>query len=314
MKLRSFDLNLLVAFDHLMREKNVSRAADALFLTQSAMSHSLNRLREQLDDPLLVATKGGMQPTSKAKSLEQPVREWLAAIEQGLMNDSHFDPATSCKQFVLASSDYVEYAFLPSLMRRLAEQAPGVDVVLMRIDSDDIGEALACGEIDAAIHLFNLKARRDLLMEKIAAEEPVVLMRTDHPQINAHELSLDQYLDLPHAVVDSMELSKEVQNLLMEQGLERRVQLRVPHFLSAPIILAESDMLATVPTYIARRFIQGGRLKIASLPLDLGYFPVHLYWHKLRDQDPAQQWWRQQLIAVGQELTGQRKVEGRDQL
>ena len=310
MKLRDFDLNLLVAFDCLMREKSVSKAAQALYLSQSAVSHSLNRLRDKLGDPLLVATKGGMLPTARAIELEQPVREWLTAIEQQLAEKT-FDAKTSQARFVLASSDYMEYAFLPSLIKQLGSSAPQVDLMLKYIEPGDIDQALARGEIDAAVRLFNTKSRRDIVSEKIAAEEPVVLMQKEHPRVPGFHLDLQQYLSEPHLVIDSMELSREVESLLSEQQLQRRIQLQVPSFLSAPIILAESDMLATVPTYIARRFIQGERLKIASLPLQLGYFPVMLSWHKFKDQDPAQQWFRQQLVAVGQELVTQRRVEGR---
>lgn len=310
MKLREFDLNLLVAFDCLMRERSVSKAAQALYLSQSAVSHSLNRLRDKLGDPLLVATKGGMLPTARALELEQPIREWLTAIEQQLAEKT-FDAKTSRVQFVLASSDYVEYAFLPSLVERLSLSAPQTDLMLKYIEPGNIDQALARGEIDAAVRLFSTENRRDIVSEKIAVEEPVVLMKKEHPRLSGFHLDLQQYLSEPHLVINSMELSREVEVILTEQKLQRRIQLQVPSFLSAPIILAESDMLATVPTYIARRFIQGERLKIASLPLQVGYFPVMLSWHKFKDLDPAQQWFRQQLVAVGQELTAQRQVEGR---
>jgi DNA-binding transcriptional LysR family regulator len=311
MDLRRFDLNLLLVFDLLMRERSVSKAARGLFVSQSAMSHSLNRLREQLDDPLLVATKGGMLPTPRALSLEQPVREWLAMLEQGLSADSSFDPASSSQSFVLGSSDYMEYVFLPPLLQRLQSQAPGINIELRKIADADTAGALARGEVDACLQLFDVHPERGLLSKTIATEQPVVLMRSDHPAVNGHQLSLEQYLSLPHAVVDTLELSREVESLLSQRGLSRRVQLQVPNFLSAPIIIAETDLLATLPTYIARRFIHGGRLKIASLPLDLGYFPVNLCWHKVRDQDPSQRWLRQQFVAVAEQLIEQRKVLGR---
>jgi len=310
MKLREFDLNLLLVFDCLIREKSVSKAAQALYLSQSAVSHSLKRLRDKLGDPLLVATKGGMLPTARALELEQPVREWLATIEQQLAEKT-FDAKTSQAQFVLASSDYVEYAFLPSLIKRLGLAAPQVDLMLKHLEPGEIDQALARGEIDAAIRLFSTENRHDVVSKKIAVEEPVVLMQKTHPRLPGVDMDLQQYLSEPHLVIDSMELSHEVELLLAEQQLQRRVQLHVPSFLSAPIILAESEMLATVPTYIARRFIQGERLKIVPLPLQMGYFPVMLSWHKFKDQDPAQQWFRQQLKMVGQELIDQRRVEGR---
>jgi DNA-binding transcriptional LysR family regulator len=128
MNLRNFDLNLLVAFDALMRECNVSRAAEKMFVSQSAMSHSLNRLRQLIDDPLLVRTSGGMKPTARALSLVEPVRKALQDIEQCIHSPLTFDPKLSHRRFVIAGNDYVEYLVVPPLVDQIREHASGVDL------------------------------------------------------------------------------------------------------------------------------------------------------------------------------------------
>ncbi len=301
MDLRRFDLNLLLAFDALMRERNVSKAAKRLFVSQSAMSHSLRRLREGLGDALLVPTKGGMQATPRAMELEPRVRGLLLDIEYTLSTPIAFDPSRSQQRFVLGSTDYVEYVFLPPLINHLSHVAPGVDIVLKRFDHRETDLHLAEGDIDVAIDLQQREVASGVESSLIANDHPVALLRVDHSQIE-NELSLERYASLPHVVVDSMELSEEIDSVLAREGLSRRVQLRSPNFLSAPQMLATTNMVTALPSHIARCFTRGGRLQVKPLPIEVGVFPINLYWHRILNDDPAQQWFRQQLLNIGGQL------------
>lgn len=302
MDLHRFDLNLLLAFDALMRELSVTKAAQRLFVSQSAMSHSLGRLRKHLDDPLLVAVKGGMKATARAAELEPLVRAILLGINHALSTPQQFDPASSRHRFVLGSTDYAEYVFLPPLMQRLAGLAPNVDIELKHFDANKISQHLAEGDLDVALRLFSPEPMSGIYTEQVMVETPSVLLRVDHPAVKGGELSLEQYVSLPHVVIDSLELTAEIESILARHGLARQVKLRTPNFLSAPIILAETDMLATLPLNIANRFIHGGRLKVVPLPMELAHVPINLCWHSVLHNDPAQQWFRQQLLEVGREL------------
>ena len=132
--LRTFDLNLLVAFDVLMRELNVTRAAEQMFITQSAMSHVLHRLRQQLNDPLLVKTPTGMKPTERALVLIEPVRVLLLSMEQLIQPPLEFEASTSQRRFVLAATDYMEFLLIPALSGLIDQIAPNIDIHVKRTD------------------------------------------------------------------------------------------------------------------------------------------------------------------------------------
>lgn len=148
MNIQTFDLNLLRVLDALLRERNVSRAAERLALSQPAVSNALNRLRELLDDPLLVRAGRAMQPTPRALALEAPIRAALRQIEQSLGDGEGFDPGRSRQRFTVAVTDYVELICMPALMRRLSERAPGISIAIQHLTPTLPAEALDKGELD----------------------------------------------------------------------------------------------------------------------------------------------------------------------
>ena len=154
MNIYNFDLNLLRVLDALLRERNVSRAAERLSLSQPAVSNALNRLRELLDDPLLVRAGRAMQPTPRALALEAPIRHALQQIEHSLIAGEAFDPARSQQRFRIAVTDYVELVCMPALMRRLAEHAPGIQLAIQHLTPTLPVEALDNGEVDLVLGRF----------------------------------------------------------------------------------------------------------------------------------------------------------------
>ncbi|MHC3969199.1 LysR family transcriptional regulator, partial [Pseudomonas aeruginosa] len=160
MNIQTFDLNLLRVLDALLRERNVSRAAERLALSQPAVSNALNRLRELLDDPLLVRAGRAMQPTPRALALEAPIRAALRQIEQSLGDGEGFDPGRSRQRFTVAVTDYVELICMPALMRRLSERAPGISIAIQHLTPTLPAEALDKGELDLVLGRFeNVPAR-----------------------------------------------------------------------------------------------------------------------------------------------------------
>lgn len=300
MKLKGIDLNLLAAFDVLMAEKNVTRAAHRLHISQSAMSHTLRRLRELLEDPVLISTPGGMVPTARAVQLIKPVRESLGILERTLQPPADFNPVTSDACFVIGSTDYVEYVLLPPLMKHLAAAAPNVSIRLKRFSLSGIEKEMEEGGLDVVIRLEGKKNSR-FCRARILDEIPVILVRTGHPLVG-EAISRELYEKLRHIVIDSFEISPLIQQILQGRKLDRIVTLRSPNFLSAPIILAESDMIATLPLKIAQRFVKGGRLKIVPFPMDVREFHLEMVWHALLDKDPAQLWFREQIATVAEAL------------
>lgn len=299
-ELRQFDLNLLVAFDLLMQEQNVSRAAERLFVSQSAMSHILQRLRQQLDDPLLVKTPAGMKPTERAYALVDPVRAILREVERLIRLPEAFDPATSQRRFVIAATDYMDFLVVPPLIERIARQAPSVDIHIKRTEVPFPAQELEAGELDVVLGFEAiLKPAGYLNCDKLFEDRMTCLMREGHPPDGEDQLSLDEYVAMKHMLISRTGTRVGViDEWLAERGLERRIALIVPHFLPAPFIVAKTDMLLSLPLRIAERFVKLAPLKILPVPIDLPNYDLVMVWHPLREKESAHRWLREQILAV----------------
>lgn len=302
-ELRNFDMNLLLAFDLLMKELNVSRAAEKMFISQSAMSHILQRLRRQLDDPLLVKTPTGMKPTERALSLVKPVAMVLREVEVLIRSPERFDPASSQRRFVIAATDYIEALILPKLVQRISSQAPGIDIDFKRTGTLFPSMPLEQGETDVLLGFeVMLNPPKHFNCEKLFDDYFVCVSRIGHPKVT-QTLSLEEYIALPHILVSRTgSNSGQVDAWLTEHGRERRVALTVSHFLSAPMIAANSDMVLAFPRRTAEQFAQMIPLQIVPLPIDLPRYDSVMVWHPLRDKEPAHCWLREQIRAVCREL------------
>ena len=299
-KLRNVDLNLLVAFELLMRERSVSRAADKMSITQSAMSHVLHRLRQQLDDPVLVKTTHGMQPTERALSLIEPVRKVLQEIEQLIRPPASFDPAISQQRFVLAATDYLEFLVLPPLIERLVHLAPSVDIHVLRTESEFPIENLENNSVDMVLGFeVVLSAPARFRRLKLFDDRIACVVRADHPLAREQQLTLEKYLAANHMLISRTGTDTGIiDDWLAAQRLERRIGLIVPHFLSAALIVAQTDMVLSLPLRIGQQFTALAPLKILPLPFDLPVFNLVMIWHPLREKEPGQLWLRDQIREV----------------
>jgi DNA-binding transcriptional LysR family regulator len=299
-ELRNFDLNLLVAFDLLMREQNVSRAAERMFVGQSAMSHILQRLRQQLDDPLLVKTSTGMKPTDRALALIDPVRIVLRDVERLIRAPEDFDPAKSQRRFVVAATDYMEVLVLPALVERIIRQAPNVVIHVKRTEPTFPEGELEANELDVVLGFEAiLKPAGYLISEKLFDDRVTCLVSRRHPANEGVRLTLDEYLSMRHMLISRTGTRIGViDEWLAEKGLERCIALIVPHFLSAPLIVAKTDMVLSLPERIAKQFVGLAPLRILRVPIDLPAYDLVMVWHPLRENDPAHRWLREQILAV----------------
>lgn len=307
--LARLDLNLLVAFDVLLVERSVTRAARRLGLTQSALSHMLGRLRRMLDDELLIKTPGGMVPTALALDLEAPLRGALHEIEQALRSRPRFEPATSRRQFTLASADYGTLVVVPRLMRRVAAAAPGVSLTVLPLNADSPQE-LATGMLDLVLGAIPPDVP-DVMGRRLVDEQFICLVRGDHPQVRS-KLSLDQYCALSHVLISPMGGgSTWVDPVLERLGRRRHIALRVPHYLVAPLIVAETDLIVTVARRVARALRGSLQLREVAPPVAIPGFSVSMYWHPGRSEDPGHRWLREQLIAVAGDVAKEDKGRGK---
>jgi DNA-binding transcriptional LysR family regulator len=314
-QLAAIDLNLLVAFDALARERNVTRAAGRVGVTQSAMSHSLARLRELLGDALLVRGAAGMTLTARAQALVVPLRSALVTLGRALAEPATFEPATARRTFSLASPDLFDVLAVPRLLERVRREAPAVDLTVMTVNDRRLSERLETGELDVAIVPEVEGARSEravltaggLVRRTILRDGLVCLLRGDHPALGrarrAPRLSLEAYAAASHIVVSPSGAGPgPVDHALEQRGLHRRVALRIPAFYSALAISEASDLILTAPTSLARLVPAGSALVAVAPPLPLPEHGLQLMWHERFSSDPGQRWLREVLVEVAASL------------
>jgi DNA-binding transcriptional LysR family regulator len=297
MNLSRIDLNLLVAFDALLSEQSVTRAAQRLGLSQPAMSSALGRLRLLLDDAVLIRTPNRMVPTARAMELVGPVRQILQQIESAFVTPAPFEPSTSTRRFRVATNDYVELVLLPPLLRELSRSAPGVALDVVQLGPDYPEEMLQTGKLDLAIG-FAHSVPAELHSQILIKDRFICAVRADHPAVG-RRLTVRQYAELPHVMVSQRGgITGIVDQALAMHGLERRVAATVPHFLAAPHVVAHSDHIVTLAERVARSFAGFLPLRLIKPPLVLPGFRIAMAWHARAEHDPAQKWLRETLKAV----------------
>ncbi|MBA3588141.1 LysR family transcriptional regulator [Methylibium sp.] len=301
MNLRTLDLNLLLVFDAIYGERSISKAAHKLHLSQPTVSNALARLRERLQDPLFERSAQGMWPTPRAKKLADPIRQALNVLERGLRGDEAFDFARSDREFVIAVEDYGEAVILPGFIKWLAEVAPNIRIRIRPESSAQLKAELREGAVDLALDYFVLteSAYRNTC---VLTETLLSLTRRDHPLVS-ERLTLELYLALPHVVLAAPSNARPMIDLaLHKRGLQRRIAVRVPHFVSMPVIVQTTDMIGTVPRRMAYLYADNFRLKSHAVPLRIPQFPVYLIWHESVESDEGHQWFRNHLMEFCQRL------------
>lgn len=306
MNLQSIDLNLLVVLEALIEERNVTRAAKRVGLSQPAMSNALARLRRTFDDPLLMRTAEGMTPTPVAQSLIVPVRAALAQLRAALEEKSLFDPTASERTFHALTSDYAEITLFAPLLGALRRTTDAVKVRILRATSvfEPPSVSALADSFDVAIGFYPnvLSLDTRLHSETLWEEENVCIASANHPTIRGH-ISLKQFAEAEHvAQFYKPQGPGIVDTLLQQKGYVRRIAVHSPHFAALPFLVSETDLIATVPRRIAQLFQRQLRLQILPLPLDLPPFRLTSLWHQRHHSDPAHQWFRQYILTTAEKL------------
>ncbi|QSX75413.1 LysR family transcriptional regulator [Lysobacter arenosi] len=296
-----YDLNLLPVFLALMEERNVTRAAARLGITQPALSNALVRLRDMLQDPLFIRERYGMQPTQKAESLAPGIAAAVASLDELILGQQGFDPAKAERLFTIAPNSYVEFVLVPAIVARLRERAPGIRLRLTPYGTDLAETGAISGE--TAMVLGRIVDPPDnLVVQHLMDDGLACVVRADHPQVNKR-LSRKQYEQLKHVnVLPAGRLRAGLFQALERQGLRRDVAVSVTHFLAIPEMLAVTDYCTTLPMQICRHLAGDARLKVLPAPVDLGTFPTEMAWHVRYRHDPAHQWLRALISEVAAEI------------
>ena len=295
--LRNIDLNLLVVLDALLTEKHVTRTGARLHLSQPAISHSLSKLRVLLDDPILIRQGSEVVLSALAQNLQAPLKEILSQIEILLGKSIDFVPANSHRTFRLAMSDYGAAIVLPKLLRQLRAEAPNTTLVVTQDSRHGMFEQITQGKIDLALGVFpNLSA--DISSEVLFEETfSCLLDRSTLPASGL--LDLDNYLLRPHISVSVDGCSNgEIDRLLRDEGLQRRIAVSVPHWRTAPSMISNTDLILTVATRTLHNALLDEELVSLSPPLPIPPFPFVQIWHNRFGEDPAHMWLREQVRHV----------------
>lgn len=303
--LEGLDLNLLVALRALLAERHVTRAAARIGLSQPAMSHALSRLRELLGDPLLVRTAHGMKPTARAEAMTAPLERALDDLGRVLASPAPFEPRLSKRTFHIATDDYMELVLLPRFLAQLWAEAPNVDIRVVSL-STRANEDLAEGRLDLAMGVIGQFGRPEppqgIRVQRLISDRFVCVVRDDHP-VAKKRLSLEDFVALPHALVAPRGASGGiVDTALARMGKQRRVAIQVPHFLVAPHVVRETDLVLTLAERIARSLAPLLGLRQIAPPLELEGFSMSMVWHERQHGDPAHAWLRGIFTAVAKSL------------
>lgn len=310
MNLDKIDLNLLVYLDVLLRERNVTRAASALGLSQPAMSNSLRRLRETLNDPLLVRTSEGMIPTERAQSLQPLVQQILALTEQAISPSTEFDALSSDRVFRIMTSDYGESTLIPRVLARLHKEAPSV-VLDILTPSDMSFNEVEQGQVDLVINRFDTLPQafhqvtlwRDSFSCLLSADNPIAL-----------NFSLENYLQAQHVWVSKTGMGagmgltpKDTKRLgwvdeaLQKTGQQRRISVFTRHYQSAALMAAQENLVVTIPSRAAQAQQKNPMIVERKPPFEIPSFELKMAWSPLLQHNAAHRWIRRLIIDVAQE-------------
>ncbi len=289
-KLDRLDLNLFRVFDTVYRERNLTHAAEILCLSQSAVSHAVGRLRVSLGDPLFVREGQGVVPTPLADRLWPDVKEALTLFRQAVMRHQSFEPARDLAHITLAMNDKLEPSILPVITKKLHETIPNLQLASIRLDRSNLRADLVAGRIDFAIDVAQ-PTSPDICHTLLMRDEFAVVCR-ENRQINA-----DDYLAARHVTVSSRRTGRSLEEYgLSRLGLEREVVVRCQYYEAACRLVAQSDLLLTMPLHQATTINATLGNAVLPMPLPLSGIELHLYWHQQREGDPANQWLRGELM------------------
>jgi DNA-binding transcriptional LysR family regulator len=295
MRLTTFDLNLLVVFETILRERHVTRAGERLGLSQPAMSHALNRLRWMLKDQLFIRTPEGMMPTPRAELLAQPVRRALGELEAAL-DPEEFIPAKADRRFTIAVNNYAAVVLAGPITADCSTLAPKLRLALRPSGTLDLPDLLDRGELDIAIAA--LEAPADRFDSQVLAEDDyVAVTRRGHPAARG-KLDHKTFAALPHLVISSSgEDLGFVDAALAAKGLRRAIAAEAP-YLSSGTILVQSDMVSVLGRRFAQEFRRAYPIELHDLPFATPRLRSVMLWHKRFTDQPAHRWLRQTIAAA----------------
>ncbi|MDH6152435.1 MULTISPECIES: LysR family transcriptional regulator [Paraburkholderia] len=310
MRFKGLDLNLLVALDALMTERNLTAAARSINLSQPAMSAAVARLRAYFCDELFTMRGRELVPTPRAEGLAAPIREALVHIQLSVISGDVFNPAKSDRRFRIILSDFMAVVFFRKIVERIAREAPAVGFELLPL-ADDPDEVLRRGEADFLI-LPELLMSSAHPKAKLFEETLVCVGCRTNKQLSG-QLTFERYMSMGHVVVKfgrTRQPSIE-EWFLLEHGLKRRDEVIVQSFSMIPPMLLNTDRIGTMPLRLVKHFEKTMPLRIVELPRPLPAFTEAVQWSALHNSDPASNWMREIILQEASRMVPPRETTRR---
>jgi DNA-binding transcriptional LysR family regulator len=309
MDIEQVNLNLLRVFHALMTERNVTRAATRLRLTQSATSSALTRLRAVIKDPLFVRTPQGMRPTPKANAIAEPIRQALEHFARALETSVLFDPATSTQTFRIATTGHALFVLLPELARAIENEAPHIRLDIAAIGGEHSVDPMQVDQIDMLIAPFanrgpsNFRAPPNFKVKKLFSDRIVVLVRRDHPKITSR-LTATAFAAAEHIVIAPRRgpINGSIDQAMAKAGLRRNIRLTLPHHMVASHVVAASDLLVAMPERVARNAVATLPVRMLPLPIRIPEFTISMAWHERLHLDSGHRWLRDRFVTLCQKV------------
>jgi len=295
MNLNRIDLNLFAVFDAIYTAGNLTKAADVLCITQPAVSNSLARLREMLNDPLFVRTGHSMTPTPVAQNIIGPARNALELLRKSVQQSHTFNPLLAEKTFHFASRDLLEVSIMPRLTALLQKNAPNITLTNYDLERKSIVSAMASGTLDFYADASSFSDPH-LCKQKIAEDRLVVMARKHHPDLT-QGINMETFLRLGQITISHRRSGVgPIEVALDKLGEKRKVVMRTQHFLTVPSTIVKTDLIACMPYHLAKHY----DLSMYELPFDMPPVEYFLYWHVSADLDHAHIWMREQIAKVSE--------------
>jgi DNA-binding transcriptional LysR family regulator len=301
----TLDVRLMRTLLTLLTECSVSRTADLLGQAQPTVSLTLKRLREMLDDPLLVRSGGTLVPTERGLALKETLRDILGQINTHLAPDPTFDPKNAKRNFRIIADNCLGAVFLPQLVGRIAHKAPNVGVDASHMPSyDDLLSQLADGSIDAVIGNWPHPPEY-LRMSPLLTTDIVCVVRASHRLASRNEpIRMEEFLTEKHLspTSDKRAHLSPIDGRLIELGLKRNIATSVPEYAIAPHVLAQSDLVFTTGRIFAEQIAQAFPFVVLEAPRELGQMQFYMLWHECKHQSPDHVWLRQMIKSVAADV------------
>lgn len=294
--LRDFDLNLLVIFKSIMEQQSISKAANELGLSPSAVSHALGRLRDMLNDQLFYRTAKGLEPTDRAREILAQVEHGLSHLSNAIGSQQQFVPRDSNRVFSMQIANYVSGFFLPSFARRIREEAPNItiDILPFSISTESVWD-----QVDVQIRLTPGRLKpKAVRSQRLMADDVVVLMRPDHPSAS-EPMTAELYASLSHVKLSQSSTGTTViDDALAQRGLQRHSALIVSSWDTIPDLLLTTDLIAIAPRQLLNLDPRLKHLKSVPLPLEEVVFSFDLCWDHRSEKESGHQWLCQTIVEV----------------